>query len=149
VGTIDSTPYLCIPTALKYREALGGEATVMQYCHNLAREGGKRVADLLGTTVLENKEGTLGNCCFTNVELPLKVEEVVGVAKDEAIGIPVAQFISRALVEQYGTFIAIIFYGNAWWVRLSAQVYLELADFEWAAGVLKKVCGRVLDGEFL
>jgi selenocysteine lyase/cysteine desulfurase len=150
VGTIDNAPYLCIPTGLKYREdRLGGEAAILQYCHNLARAGGKRVAEILGTEVLENKEETLGNCCMTNVRLPLKVKEVASIAKDEAIGIPVAQFMSKLLVQEYNTFIAFIFYGGAWWVRLSAQVYLELADFEWAAGVLKDVCGRVLDGEFV
>jgi hypothetical protein len=149
VGTIDNAPYLCIPAALMYRESLGGEAAVLKYCHDLAQQGGKRAAEILGTEVLENKEGTLGNCCFSNVKLPLKIEEVANVAKNEAFGIPVAQFISALLVKEYDTFMALIFYGNAWWVRLSAQAYLEMADYEWAAGILKEVCGRVLKGEFL
>jgi selenocysteine lyase/cysteine desulfurase len=149
VGTVDNAPYLCIPAALKYRESLGGEAAILKYCQSLARDGGKRAAEILDTEVLENKKGTLGDCCLTNVRLPLKFEDVAKIANDDAVGIPVAQFISALLVEEYGTFIAVIFYDGAWWVRLSGQVYLESTDFDWAAGVLKDVCGRVLKGEFL
>jgi hypothetical protein len=140
---------MCIPAALEYRESLGGEEAVLKYNQTLARDGGKRVAEILGTEVLENKTGTLGVCCLSNVKLPLDFNVVAGIAKDEAVGIPVAQFISALLVREYGTFIAIIFYGGAWWVRLSGQVYLEMADFDWAGGVLKDVCDRVLKGDFL
>jgi hypothetical protein len=31
---------------------------------------------------------------------------------------------------------------------LSGQVYLEMADFEWAAETLKKICARVEAGEW-
>ena len=51
-------------------------------------------------------------------------------------------------MEEYSTFIAIIFYGKAWWVRLSAQVYLTIEDFEWAGKVLKEVCERVQKGRW-
>ena len=149
VGTIDNAPYLCIPEGLKYRERIGGEAAIYAYNHKLAREGGQRVAKILGTEVLENEEGTLGNCCFTNVRLPLKLEEVISVAGKNDIGVPVVIWVSAILVKEYGTFMALIFYDNAWWVRLSAQIYLELGDFEWAAEKLKEVCGRVMKGEFL
>jgi selenocysteine lyase/cysteine desulfurase len=149
VGTIDNSPYLCIPTALKYRESLGGEAAILGYCYDLARKAGKRVAEILGTEVLENKTGTLGNCCFTNVRLPLKLDEVVHVANKDTVGVPVVNFLSALLVRGYGTFMALIFYGGAWWVRFSAQTYLEIADFEKAGEILKEVCGRVLEGESL
>jgi selenocysteine lyase/cysteine desulfurase len=149
VGTIDNAPYLCIPKGLEYRESIGGEAAIYAYNHKLAREAGQRVAKILGTEVLENKEGTLGNCCFTNVKLPLKLEEVISVANIKEIGVPVVVWVGETLVKEYGTFMALIFYGNAWWVRLSAQIYLELEDFEWAAAKLKEVCERVMKGEFL
>jgi hypothetical protein len=53
------------------------------------------------------------------------------------------------LVDEYSTFIAIIFYAGAWWARLSAQVYLSMEDWEWAGNVLKEVCARVSKGEAL
>lgn len=40
------------------------------------------------------------------------------------------------------------FHANAWWVRLSAQVYLTLEDFEAAGQALKVVCEKARDGEW-
>lgn len=33
-------------------------------------------------------------------------------------------------------------------MRLSAQIYLELENFEWAAVVLQELCERVVKGEW-
>jgi hypothetical protein len=72
VGSIDNTPYLCIPAALAWRESIGGEDAIMKYCHNLARDGAKLVAKELGTEVLENATDTLGRqCMLANVRLPI------------------------------------------------------------------------------
>ncbi|KAL6704908.1 hypothetical protein ACN47E_007453 [Coniothyrium glycines] len=153
VGTIDSTPYLCVPTALKWREELGGEEVIRQYCWNLAQNGGKLVAEKLGTEVLENQTKTLSRCCMINVRLPISVERAQanavksGLEKDNVGGV-VRDWLSKALIDDYGTFMQSLFYGGAWWARLSGQVYLEMSDFEWAAETLKKVCKRVDAGEW-
>lgn len=150
IGTIDNAPYLCIPTALKYREQIGGEAAILEHCHALARSAAKRISEALGgTEILENEEGTLGNCCMSNVKLPLQLAEIVGIAKGEDVGMRIMNWITSLLVREYNTFMAIMWYDNAWWVRLSAQVYLEMEDFEWAAKVLTEICGRVMKGDFL
>lgn len=39
--------------ALDFREKIGGEVKIQEYCHRLAREGGKRVAEILGTQLLD------------------------------------------------------------------------------------------------
>ncbi len=69
-GTLDFTPYLSIkhgkpshndaaslilrkPTALNFRKWLGGEEAINTYCHNLAVSGGKRLAEILGTRILD------------------------------------------------------------------------------------------------
>lgn len=149
VGSIDNAPYLCIPAALSYREKIGGEKAILSYCHDLARKAANRAAEILGTEVMENEEGTLGDCCLSNVKLPLNPEDVIAIAKTDAVGFAVNSWLSAVMVNEYGTFMAFIFYGNAWWVRFSAQTYLELKDFEWAAAVLREVSARVLRGEFL
>lgn len=119
----------------------------MNYCVDLARKGGDRAAQILGTEVLDNATGSMRNCAFANVRLPLEVGEGNGmVGKSEAgvVGLWIAE---RATVE-FETFLAVVFYQGRWWWRVSAQVYLELKDVEWGAGVLKELCERVRKGEW-
>nr|POE85390.1 hercynylcysteine sulfoxide lyase [Quercus suber] len=160
VGTIDNSPYLCVPAALQWRRKVTlhprapaepgklGEAAIMSYNCALARRGGAIAAAALGTEVLENDQGTLGNCAFSNVRLPLDAVALADVRGDVGRAIEVAQWMSRVLVDEYETFLALIFYGGKWWVRLSAQIYLTESDFEWCAQVLKQVCARVERGEW-
>ncbi|KAG9540159.1 PLP-dependent transferase, partial [Aureobasidium melanogenum] len=152
VGTIDNAPYLCLPAALKFRESItwqgkSGEDAIVGFMQQQAREAGKLVAEILSTEVLENEEGTLGRCSFSNVRLPLDPTTLAGGETGKAVRI--AQWISATLVDEYNTFIAIIFYGGAWWVRLSAQIYLTMDDWQWAGTVLKQVCERVSKGQAL
>jgi hypothetical protein len=154
VGTIDSSPYLCIPTALEWRETvLGGESVIREYCHTLARAAGKHVAAALGTDVLENSTQTLGQCCMSNVRLPISLDNVLHTAaqsgvEKELVGVQVRDWMKRLSSEEYDTFIMVYWYAGSWWARLSAQVYLDMRDFEWAAQTLKKMCERVDKGEW-
>jgi hypothetical protein len=52
-GTIDFVPYLSVRAALEFREWLGGEDKINAYCHSLALTGGKHLAEVLGTTVMD------------------------------------------------------------------------------------------------
>ncbi|THX45031.1 PLP-dependent transferase [Aureobasidium pullulans] len=150
VGTVDNAPYTSLPAAVEFRKAItwqgkSGEDAIMSYTQDQARKAGKLVAKILNTEVLENAEGTLGNCNFANVKLPLDPTMLAGGETGEAVKI--AQWIANKLVDEYNTFIAIIFHAGAWWVRLSAQVYLTMEDWEWAGNILKEVCERVSRGE--
>lgn len=158
VGTIDGAPYLSIPAALAFRESIGGEKAIREYCFDLARKGGERLAKMLGTEVLENEEGTLGECCFTNVKLPMALEDIQEAAAkrgydwrtcEQGVECKVRDFITGKMIEKHNTFMAIIFHGDAWWVRVSAQIYLELDDFEWAGEVLLGLCDASRSGEFV
>lgn len=154
VGTADTIAYLTVPDALKWRrEVCGGEEKIRSYCTGLVREGGKRVADILGTSVLDNAAHSLTNCCFANVRLPLSLREI---RPGEAIGGSgntvkprpgvedvVVDWIQRILVAEYNTYIPVFFFQGVWWIRLSGQVYLDMGDFDWAGRVLKELCGRV------
>jgi hercynylcysteine S-oxide lyase len=116
VGTTDSSPNLCIPAAIAYRrDVLGGEEAIRTYCFDLARRAGQTVSRILGTEVLENDEGTLGQCCFTNVRLPLDPAQILQVAdrhgeavQDVALlGVQVRNWLSETLIKEHSVFIAI------------------------------------------
>jgi selenocysteine lyase/cysteine desulfurase len=154
MATIDASPYLCIPAALAYRKSLGGELAIMEYCSNLAKTAAKHAAKTWGTEILENSTSTLGNCCMSNIRLPLSFSSIQGLASAAGVQIEglenvVREWISKLLVDEYHTFIIVRWYAEGFWVRFSGQVYLEVSDFEWGTKILSEVCERVLKGEFL
>ena len=130
-ATIDQTPYLCVPEAIKFRtDVCGGEDKIRYYCFNLARDGGHSLAKILGTETMQNSEDTLGQCCFTNVRLPLLFNTERRGGLECAEGPDVVKWtMDRALCE-FNTWIPGKYYAGAVWVRLSAQIYLGIKDFE-------------------
>jgi selenocysteine lyase/cysteine desulfurase len=156
VGTIDNAPYLCLPAAVKYRQdTFGGEDAIAAYLVKLAHRAGEIVSGMLGTDVLENEEGTLQNCAFSNVRLPLELNALHDIAQargsisaDALVG-PVRDWMSLLVIREYGSFIALMWYAGSFWVRLSAQVYLDEEAFKRAGEILTDVCKRVKKGEFI
>ncbi|KAK0641387.1 pyridoxal phosphate-dependent transferase [Cercophora newfieldiana] len=164
VGTLDNSPYLCVKDSIRWRkEVLGGEDIILAYQEELARRGGAKVAEFLGTRLFENKSGTLGRCAMVNVGLPIAIEgdgsglEDGKVRDEDADGLPqvprgdvglVTNWIQKKLIEEYGTWVSLFLYRGRWWGRLSAQVYLGLEDFEWVGEPLKDLCARAAKGEY-
>ena len=151
VGTHDGAPYLTISAALEWRSKVTwngktGQDAVIGYMQHLARRSGQIVSATLKTEILENEEGTLGQCSFSNIQLPLSFAE--DAASDEAKAIEIGQWIEKTSVRDYNTFIVQRFFGGAWWTRMSAQIYLTEQDFEWAGHILNEICARVRKGEW-
>ena len=161
-ATIDMSPYLCISEALKFRsDVCGGEDRIRQHCFELAREGGKLVAERLGTEVMDNSTATMSQCCFTMVRLPLVFGGSGGAlqhdAEDEKStksaalspedGPGTVKWIMEKLMTEYNTWIPGKFYCGQAWMRISAQTYLSIEDFAWAAEILSGLCKRVDLGE--
>ncbi|KAH7244184.1 pyridoxal phosphate-dependent transferase [Fusarium redolens] len=146
VGTLDNSPYLCVKDAIKWRqEALGGEDAILEYIWDLNKKGSELVAEKLGTTYMENSTGTMRNCGMANIALPVwtvegKEGEVVISAEETQTAF---QWILNTLISDYKTFVALFLHGGRLWIRTSAQVYLEIEDYEWLGGVLKEICERV------
>ncbi|KAF1811778.1 PLP-dependent transferase [Eremomyces bilateralis CBS 781.70] len=165
VGTTDNTPYACIPAAIEYRQSLGGEEKIREYVFHLARNGGRKAAEILGTEVLgaamdARGESRLGDCAFANVRLPMSVAAVEQTAarvtggkgtspdlKGTALAMKVQDWVMKTMIADYDTLIPLILYGGEWWARLSGQIYLDEHDFEFGAEVLKRLSERVLLGE--
>ncbi|KAL2173085.1 pyridoxal phosphate-dependent transferase [Thermothelomyces heterothallicus CBS 202.75] len=159
VGSVDSSPYLCVKDAIRWRdEVLGGEERIRDALVAMAREGGRRAAEILGTHVLDNASQSLTRCAMVNVALPLAMQPDEGEQlRADLEGVPaipksetgaVLNWILRTLMDEYNTFVPLFFHRGRYWMRLSAQVYLELEDFEWAGRTLKAVCERVAKGEY-
>ncbi|OAL72432.1 hypothetical protein A7D00_3432 [Trichophyton violaceum] len=164
IGTNDDLPYLCVPDAMKYRqEVCGGEEKIMQYCQTLAFEAGNRVARIWGADVLsefcssgghldvtKEKRSEFRKCAFANVRLPITLVDDQNVpqgriAKAEwpvvrmADAVPTCRAMEQRLVLKHSTMSPCYVHAGSIWTRLSAQVYLEVSDFEWLASVFKKI----------
>jgi len=153
VATIDYSPYACVPTTLEFRQKIcGGEEEIRRYCFDLARTGGRRVAEILGTWAMDNETKSMSQCAFSNVALPLRFGEkdenkdrkrVFGV--DEAA--MVQNWLNVTAVKEFDTYLQIALHAGVMWVRLSAQIYLEMSNFEWVGWRLKGLCERIERGE--
>ena len=154
-ATVDQTPYLTVPEAIKFRnDVCGGETVIREYCFNLARDGGQLIAKLLGTETMQTSQDGPNQCCFTNVRLPLRFNHQESLDKnakgtlDAANGTKIVTWLMNCAMYEYNTWVPGKFYDEAVWVRLSAQIYLELKDFEWAGGMLNELCVRAQRGEW-
>ena len=123
-GTDDPTAFLAMAAAIDFRAALpGGHEAAFQYPAQLAATGGARLAQMWGTDVLE-PAGMRG--FLTNVRLPTSNGTEVSRLTD-------------VLLSQYGTYVVCEGDGEVtpsrsksrYWMRISSQVYLDRADFEW------------------
>ncbi|KAJ7038870.1 pyridoxal phosphate-dependent transferase [Mycena alexandri] len=138
-GTIDFVPPLSITAALEFREWLGGEDAISNYCHNMAVRGGARLASLFGTRVMdETGEFTLN---MVNVQIPLPLS----VQPSEAINSLFNQKMLAPTNRKTKISAAVFYHNDAWWTRCSAQIWTELADFELLGDVLQEVCREVVD----
>lgn len=57
-------------------------------------------------------------------------------------------WMTKVLVDDYQTFIPLFYHAGRFWARLSAQIYLDMDDFEWAGDTLKLLCERVARREY-
>ncbi|KAF8510937.1 PLP-dependent transferase [Hysterangium stoloniferum] len=137
-GTIDVTLFLSVilekTTALDFREKLGGEHRINEYCHSLAVKGGQRLAQLLQTSVL-SEEFTAN---MTNVVLPLPVPTD---SKAHELADLQSRFQNK-LIDEWDCFVPVFVYEGKWWTRCSAQVYNEMADFDHVAKALSAICAE-------
>ncbi|KAG8887351.1 hypothetical protein FRB98_000220 [Tulasnella sp. 332] len=135
-GTMDLAPYLSVKAALDFRESIGGEQAIQEYCNNLAVQGGKLMAEILGTGTTELTEEFTGP--MTNVRLPLPPfgdKTLTASVKD-------TEDIMTELTHEYNTFVAAFVHGGSWWIRASAQIWNDLSDFEYVAKALKAICAK-------
>ena len=149
VATLDVSPYLCIEEALKFRrDVCGGEEEIMTYCKRISNEGGEKIAEILGTEVMENGEKSLAKCALTNVKLPLIIGDGPGEIP-QTDTITVAIWMTEILAKVHDVYLPAFVHADAFWTRLSGQIYLELEDCIKGARILRDLCERASGGEYL
>lgn len=147
VATVDSSSYLCIEEAFRFRkEICGGEEQIMTYCTDLAIQGGIKMAEILGTDTMEGPHSR--RCSFANVRLPITLASP-GTVLDEKNAIKIGEWIAEMLATEKDAYLGIYLHAGKLWARLSAQIYLDLEDIERGSEQLKDLCTRAAAGEYL
>ncbi|KAK0452766.1 pyridoxal phosphate-dependent transferase [Desarmillaria tabescens] len=132
-GTIDWAPYLSIAAALEFRKWLGGETVINEHCHNLAIEGGKTLAKVLNTKVMD-EDGQF-TAHMVNVVMPL--------SGDLKPTLELDQMLKNKLLVKHNVYAAPYYHNGMWWVRCSAQIWNEVEDFKKLGTALPAVCGEI------
>lgn len=118
-GTKDYSPFLAMGDALDFREqALGGDKAIMTYMHELASAGGDILAKAWGTEKLVDDE-FIG--AMVNVRLPDAAISCCGIQEHG---------LTDRVFKRYNTFVPATSWAGRCYMRVSAQVYNERADFE-------------------
>ncbi|KAF5368027.1 hypothetical protein D9758_004330 [Tetrapyrgos nigripes] len=124
------------PEALDFRTSIGGENAIMTYCHDLAMTGGRRMATIFDTQMMDSpaKEGELVGC-MVNVELPLSE----GIKPTPSLFME----LDKKLLGDWKVYATPFYHNEKWWIRASAQVYNEMSDFEYLASALRSICKEI------
>lgn len=128
----------CVKTAIKFRnEQCGGEEAIRKYCYDLARQVGQLTQTLWpGTSLIENKEGTLANAMITAF-VPIEQYSETFNPKDPADVLSLLNFLRDYQIKEHGTYAPFGAYAGKIIVRFSCQVYNEISDYEYAIKVAR------------
>eukprot|EP01112_Ceratiomyxa_fruticulosa_P017252 TRINITY_DN5342_c1_g1_i1.p1 TRINITY_DN5342_c1_g1~~TRINITY_DN5342_c1_g1_i1.p1 ORF type:complete len:418 (-),score=73.12 TRINITY_DN5342_c1_g1_i1:94-1347(-) len=110
-GTRDYSAFLAIDAAMSFRDNLGDDE-IIDYLHNLAWSGGQEVAQIWGTKLVVPVESMNGG--LISVILPCTLSEGYAV--------------KSLIFDRYDTFLQLGEINGIPYLRISAQIYLELDD---------------------
>ncbi len=115
-GTRDNSNWLAVPAALDYFEAFGHEAV---YAHNkaLAESAGVLLASSWGT---EMAAGPRFRAAMAAVRLP----------RSHSGDRNAAHRLAEQLRQQHGITVAVTVLDGWLWIRVSAQIYNEISDYQ-------------------
>ncbi|EJD49589.1 PLP-dependent transferase [Auricularia subglabra TFB-10046 SS5] len=133
-ATMDFVPFISVIEAIRFRQDVGGEKAIQLYCHLLALRGGRRMAEIFGTHVMDPDGSLTAN--MVNVRLPLAVRSQQTKAD---LGARKSFFKERMLMA-LDCAVQTYTHNGTWWFRASAQIFNEISDFEYAANHVKKMC---------
>ena len=119
-GTRDPSAVLAVPAALDFFGRAGWDA-VRAHNNALARQGAALVAERLGTSP-PDADGLAGSMRLVPLPEPLAEAD--------------ARALEGQLLREHGIVVPITSHGGWRWLRLSAQLYNTLGDYERLAGAL-------------
>jgi isopenicillin-N epimerase len=116
IGTRDMTPWLSVIAAISFIEEFGAE-NIRRYNNGLARQARKYIANALGVS-LPAPESMIGS--LSTIPVPRDISDTD----------PLTQSLHDTLRDKYRCEVPVIVFGGKVYVRISAQIYNEMPDYE-------------------
>jgi isopenicillin-N epimerase len=123
-GTRDPSALLAVPAALDFFDRIGWRA-VREHNNDLARRGAGLIAGRLGSTEPPTSEELAA--ALRLVRLPVVLDEKA------------ARTLEDRLLAEHGVVVPVTCYDGWQWVRVSAQIYNTLTDYERLAAALSQI----------
>ncbi|CAF4905305.1 unnamed protein product [Rotaria sp. Silwood1] len=117
LGTKDYSPYLTISDALDFRQTIANETDIFNYNHQLAIQAGNLIANMWNSSTLTSNETFIST--MNNIELPLYFD-----TRNKMNNL------YQKLINQYNIFLPMFRFDNKFYCRISAQIYMELEDYQ-------------------
>lgn len=147
---ISETYFDIILAARDFRNNVcGGEIAIQQYCHLVAQQSAAVAAEILGTSIMDCPGSCLRDCAFANVRLPLELGTDGPGKIDPAYAHKISDWFKQTGYRENGTYFQTVCYRGVWWWRISGMIYVEVEDFRKGAEILKGLCERVRNGEYI
>lgn len=122
---------MTIPAALRFRDDVGGEEAIMAYNDRLTVDGGTYIANVFGTEILQDLD-QIAN--MVDVRLPI----------DNPEDPTSPSFFTSIQFSRFpNIFGAVNKHGNHCFVRISAEIYNDLNDFEKLGNVFSTICNEI------
>ena len=132
-GTRDFAPWLSAPAAIRFWDRYGGLSTVRARNHDLACKAHVMLVEQWGVEPISPLDGSLLGSMAT-VRLPPSITERFG---DR----PFLDLIQR-LFDEFKVEVPIVEIDDDWLVRVSAQVYNDIEDYQRLADAITHLSGR-------
>ncbi|CAF1424330.1 unnamed protein product [Adineta steineri] len=117
LGTKDYSSYLTISDALDFRQTIANETEIFSYNHQLAIQAGNLLAQMWNSSVLISDEKYLST--MNNVELPFIIDTL-----DKM------NILYQNLINKHNIFLPMFEFDKKFYCRISAQIYMELNDYQ-------------------
>ena len=128
LGTKDYSAFLTVSDALDFRQTIGNESAIFTYNHQLAVQAGKLLAQLWNTSALVSDEKFIST--MNNIELPSKITTL-----DQM------NDLYQKLVNAHNIFLPMFQFDQKFYCRISAQVYMELRDYQVVGQLVLNILG--------
>ncbi|CAF0762857.1 unnamed protein product [Adineta ricciae] len=117
LGTRDYSAYLTISDAIDFRRTIANESEIFAYNHQLAIQTGTLLAQLWNSSTLTTDERYIST--MNNIELPAFINTTEKMNN-----------LYQKLINEHNIFLPMIEFDKKFYCRISAQIYMELSDYE-------------------